>query len=273
MKHIFKLALFAFIVGAYSCHSLAKKTEVENPIIDTTTPQTKVGEIKSTPANIDYGKQDDSLNKPGDTKIIFPSFAIKIPNFKVYNRFDNDKLVYEVDSSETTVSNNNKGLVVLTAQKDTVHLTIGVYSTSYDAIEAISSNKDDRFKIEFSYHLIVYQNDEASFLSNSPVDKKKLVRWNGMTDYVSLTDSANYFFKLPRAAYSSIFIKNDIKKKIAVRDTLIDCQREDDQRSTLIYKGKPCGVNQDVIYFRIRKFNKNSLIDTKYIGIDLPYID
>jgi hypothetical protein len=274
MKLILTPVLFLSVVFTYSCGSSEQKVEVKK-IDDTIVTETPLPEPDTTHYETEEEKKEDSLRKPGDTKIIFPEYSVLIHDFKIYDRFDeNGKLKYDIDSKEVTFNSHEGKTVALTMLQDTFHTSNNTNSSFFEnKIEIIPHHKDDQFKIDFSYQVVVYQMDDAAFTNNDPKKEKVFARWYGMTDYTTLKDSIGYFFVMPNGVYDDSFLTNDVKKKIHLRDTSIIYHREYEEVAKVIYKGKPCGINANATYLRIKRFNQNKLLETKFIRIDRPYID
>jgi len=265
MKYKIKFGALILLSNLLACKSGSKKPIKDTLYLDTLgQPQHTTEPVQHL---LDESNGEDSLSKPGSTKLIFSGYTIIVHDFKIYDEFDNNgKIIYGIYPKEAYFNSNKNRIVTLTMLKDTFHTSINTYSTFYkNQVEIIPQNKDDKFEVDFSFQIGVYGQEDTKH--------KAKVNWYGMTNFTPMTDSSGYFFRLPSDAFDSDFIRNDLRKKISIKDTSILYKGEVSTEATILYKNTPCVVDEKALYLRIHRLNNGRLVDTKFIRIDLPYID
>lgn len=264
MKTVLKLAFAGCMIAAISCNLGSKPKKISEPYMDTVIDSGEKQTVKST---IEEQREQDSLMKSGNTRLNFPGYSAVIHDFKTYDSFDDyGKLVYNMYPNDAKFLSHKDRLVTLTMLQDTFHTSISVYSNFYDnKIEIIPKNKDDKFEVDFSY--------QTTFSVTDGKKTKDKIDLPKMTDYYPMRDSADYFFKIPLSSYDDDFIRNDVRKKFAIKDTSIVYEAEVGYEAIFMYKNRPYEVWRDALYLRIKRFNNDKLIDTKFIRVDLPYVD
>lgn len=218
--------------------------------------------------------QDDAMKpvkKQSFTKLLYPSFNVRINNFNPYNSFRRDEIIENFgDTLEIEPKLDDNSYLLLRVKKDSVNLEETIDSYFRDnLIKVISENKGDNFKVSFSYNYRVYEPyDSKSGRKFDEWDKNK-IEFSGATKYQQIVDSAKYFYRVPQYKYD--YFENQLKKSMNLHDTLVHIVNEYAEDCTLIYKNKPCVYKTDNICIRIERYVGNKLKEVKYILIWYDY--
>ncbi len=197
-----------------------------------------------------------------DTQFDYPSFSIIFHGYGFQDTRP-EYFIRELSSSADTPQFsvvNDDGELSFSVKADTLRLVEDVFNDlSSVLIEIIPKNKDDRFNISYSLkegleeHLDKKIYDYQNFKSNEEyLDaikkwKKNRVHWESWTDHKYVSDSLNYYFKMPVIDLS--VYEDAIKQRKGLRDTLVDFSGESDDIATVVYKNKPCyyGIERGIL--------------------------
>jgi hypothetical protein len=141
MKHIFKLALVAFVTTVYSCNSASKKQTVDSV----------AKKPNSQPSVVQSENPESVEEQPIDTKLIFPKFIVKLHNFGLFGGHGVDGIT---DSSQVIINTDKIKNWSLTAKADTIGLQAYDF---YNIMELIPEDKTDKFKISYRYNVEIYE--------------------------------------------------------------------------------------------------------------------
>jgi len=248
MKHILKLALVLLAITEYSCNSASKKQTID-----------LVSKPKLQALNAQLTKTVIAEKQQTDTALIFPKFRINLHDFLVQSGADGTgKLHYNDDFGD----DNTKKSWMLYIKTDSAHLQVSVASAN-NIIELIPNDKSDNFKI--SYKSKVYINE---------INNEKGIKLEIIPSYRPLNDSLINFFKIPDVIYDSNESPDveQVKKQLKLQDTTVKYKASDGKyynEKLVSYKNKACEIScSDPLYLKIERFNKNKLMETKFLVIE-----
>ncbi|MCC6372695.1 MAG: SH3 domain-containing protein [Bacteroidia bacterium] len=193
-----------------------------------------------------------SMDKEHSAKVMFKKFDLFIYCYAVFKNCYDDLIrkdsVYLCE--ETFYETSNKILEI------TPKIAIDSVSVFYTKVESIDEQVD--------YRKPAVQAKNWSY----ETWYKNTVHWKGMEEYVRL-EKRNNFFRLPIVQYQNV--EKLRKKKMALRDTLVNLSGETDNIATMVYKGKPCTYLIESVILKIILYPKNSAPETRHIKIILSY--
>lgn len=96
-----------------------------------------------------------------------------------------------------------------------------------------------------------------------------LVRWEGISPYVEIVNSARSCFYVPEV--ESLSNLPYLKQTLALGDTCVHYEGELSYTATLIYKGKPTVHQINGVLLRIEKYTLDTLIETKFLKVYFAY--
>jgi hypothetical protein len=239
--------------------------------------------------NFTSSTQEDQI--PADTKLVFPEFTIIIKGYFTANtQLSEDQIIFKyaaperglVDTTEIGFILNEDDEPVFFAKKDTLHLygESGIYIQN-KYLQIIPNDKSDKYKVtcwlgesiteQFDQSKIIRSDTTSSedYIKALETWDKNKVSWYNLVKYKDIKDSS-HFYKMPSVG---VEVFDGIKKKMNLRDTLVDLSGESPNIATVVYKEKPCyhGIINYII--QIQRTTKNKVSESKYIfftdsGID-----
>jgi hypothetical protein len=248
MKCILTLALALFVITVYSCSSASKKQITDS-----------IAKPNLQAVNTQLTKTVIAENQHTDTALIFPKFRINLHDFLVQSGADGtEKLHYNDDFGD----DNTKKSWMLYIKTDSAHLQAsGAYMNNI--MELVPNDKTDIFKI--SYYSKVYINE---------INNKKGIKLEIIPSYIPLNDSLTYFFKIPYLIHDSKESPDveRVKNQLKLQDTTVKYKASDGKyynEKLVSYKNKACEIScSDPLYLKIERFNKNKLMETKFLVIE-----
>lgn len=208
-----------------------------------------------------------------NTNIKYSNFMVTIYNYGVYQTVidynHNNKEYYNDDRSYNVVIDGVDSCYLET-NKDTLELNEWVFNDISNKIMRIiplTAKKDLSYKVSASLYERIWKQQTDYSTTGELSDLSD--QWEGISPAVTLKDSAKNYFKIPLVSNISDF--PDLKKRLALRDTLVVIEGEYDDVATIVYKNNPCHFVIDDILFRFDVFKKGVLIETKYLKITFSY--
>ena len=213
-----------------------------------------------------------------NTNIKYSNFMVTIYNYGVYqtaidyNHYNKEK--YKLDQSYNAVIGGVDSCYLET-NKDTLCLEEWLHHDINNKILRITPFTD---KTDLSYKVSVslyeriwvwrkYTNDSDIIDVQNPYYWDD--EWTGISPVVELKDSANSYFKIP--IIDSISDFKELKRQLALRDTMVMIQGEFLTEATIVYKNRPSMFIFEDILFRFDVFRKDVLVETKYLKITFSH--
>ena len=198
---------------------------------------------------------------------------VTIYNYGVYQTVidynHNNKEYYNNDRSYNVVIDGVDSCYLET-NKDTLELNEWVFNDISNKIMRIiplTAKKDLSYKVSASLYERIWKQQTDYSTTGELSDLSD--QWEGISPAVTLKDSAKNYFEIPLVSNISDF--PDLKKRLALRDTLVVIEGEYDDVATIVYKNNPCHFVIDDILFRFDVFKKGVLIKNKYLKITFSY--
>jgi len=226
--------------------------------------------------NLDPQVIDDPSRRieRGDYRVIFDKDTQRI----LINR-NTDSHTYEYRIGNAGINVHIDTL--LQVLKDTVNIEGFDYAGFDYAIEAtpngkpiiiIPKKKGDRFKLSYSLTEFISEQINWRKIQNTALLaklEKNALHFTYNTKFKHIRDSGHFFFRFPDFNKIASQYEKALKKKMHLRDTLVNLSGEQDDVATLVYKNKPCRFDICSYVFKIERFSNGKLADRKYISIVL----
>ena len=199
---------------------------------------------------------------------------------------------------------NEDYIETLIAMSDTMFLSEILFDDRINntLIEFIPGTSTDLFKVSMCYLSSI--NEVIDYRKYIPQQLDQLynesIHLNEITQYTFLSDSAHFFFRaMPHTSdmeevkvvdgkivpakkrnsrtqihQEQRYYEEEIarvKKKYNLRDTLVVIPAEYDRVATLTDDSHLFGYSYDAFLFRIDRYNKKKLIETKYVAVSIAY--
>ncbi len=218
-----------------------------------------------------------------------------------FGLYENDTPFAVLNEDEKDNEEYVETLIVL---KDSMHLSEILFDDRINntLLQMIPNNPTDRFKMSMRYLSSINEVIDYRKFNNEELDAlyEKSIHHQEETKYIDIPDSAFFFFRaMPHTSdmeevrvvdgkiipvkksnnkeqikWEQKYYEDEIariKKKHGLRDTLVIIPAEYDRVATLTDDSHLYSYIYDAFLFRIQRYNRNKLIETKYIIVSIAY--
>ena len=230
-----------------------------------------------------FSKQiENRLEDPHtNTNLLWSDFLVTIQNYDLWGDIDSsdDEGLDEPFISSWMSTDDlvffNRDKFYFRIESDTVSFGQEVFTDNIEdkiiKITPLTKNKNIRFKVSAGACDEIKQFLSTEDYGRDSVEDKEalLETWEKVSPYQPAKDSAQYYFKIPYS--DSISDIKQIKVDLALSDTTLYYEAEGGGHYlNYIYKGKPAEHRTRGMIIRIQKYNRDVLIETKYIRVSFP---
>lgn len=240
--------------------------------------QTKAEESKFFSKNIVSKLEDPKTN----VNLLWSDYLVTIQNYDLWSDINYSN--YEgIDRPFVTgwIDNNERVVVIddtlfyFVINTDTIFFGQEVFTDNIEGqtirISPLENKKNIQFKVAVAVDEYIKQFlSPTEYGRDNMEDKEALLEtWEKVSPYQPVQDSAQYYFKIPFA--DSISDIEHIKTDLDLGNTTLYYEAEGGGHDlNYIYKGKPAEHRITGMIVRIEKYDRDKLIETKYIQVSFP---
>ena len=211
--------------------------------------------------------------------LYWPDYLVTIKDYDLWNEINYGNYG-EIDESFIDWWDDKATVIIdsltfyYAIETDTVLLGEEVYTSNIEGkivkITPIRAPKNTHFKLSVAVDETIKQYPPLEeYYTRDGMSENDLEVWEKISSYKTLKDSGQYTFRIPdRDSISDI---EQLKIDLALRDTSLYYEAESEGRAiNYVYKGMPAEHWINGLIIKIEKYNKDVLIETKYIKIQFP---
>lgn len=219
-------------------------------------------------------------NPTENLNVLWSNFLVTVENYDLwgeinYSNYDpiTEPFIDEWNDINTVIIDSTTFYYVI--KTDTVFFQEEVFTSNIEdrllKITPINNNPNCTFKVSVGVSEIIKQFLSLEEYGKDDMYEKEaeLETWEKISPYVPIKDSAQLYYRIPkRDSISSI---KQLKVDLALRDTSLYYEAEGGGHDiNYIFKGKPAEYRITGMVIRIEKYERDVLIETKYIRIVFP---